>query len=105
MANNVLSARQTFELFKWIEENREYARKTIARKVAQAATEAIGFSITESNVSKARQDLGLTIDIYESRSKPAASSVAILAEEIISICNQLGISVSEEIACIARGKK
>lgn len=58
--HNSLIGRQKFEFHKWLDGNREFAANNIATVVAAKAQEALGFTVTFSNVNYARRELEIT---------------------------------------------
>lgn len=56
---NVLSGKQIFDLYKWLEANRDAATSQTDCATAYDAGCDLGFPVTENNIASARAELGI----------------------------------------------
>ena len=89
-----LSEHETYRINRWLDDCGMRGRTRT--EVARIASESLGFEVTASNISKAEKAIGIQI---QADNKQTSS---IIAQDIIDLRKELGLSVSDEIERIAK---
>ncbi len=103
-----MNAINTAKLYNWLNKDHETVRNTIAVKLAKQATLALGFPISQAQITTLRREMGLS---KPNMGRPGARSPlmqqitkhqVMLAQEVEEIRKQLGLPISKPLQDLAR---
>jgi len=98
--NHVLSKAQDYALCKWIETNKEMLlreRPRLRVAAAQAVAE-LGFLVTVSNLTSARDAVGIN---WSKPAPKAQSDIKVLASALMDLAGRVSVTVSDDVARLA----
>ena len=101
MKKNTLTGAQAFVAAKWLDENFEQVCNMGRPAVASMATQALGFTVTESNVIAAENTIGKSLARQVRSDKVPNDTARMLARELIRLQDQLGIPHTPALVALA----
>ena len=87
---NKLTNLQTYELYKWIDENRDLAKGRTAKELAVTAEAVLEFTITENNMDNARRESGIVmrpVVVRDEGGNTTGADIIVLTRAIADLYN------------------
>ena len=103
--NATLSQVESGKLYGWIDTNRERAATATGRQLADEATAALGFTVTEANASGLRNRMGIKRKYKDPKPRVVPPETGVLARALISVYQHLDMALPIGLVELAREEK
>ena len=98
--NNRLDQKKAYTLLRWIEANAESLTEKTLPEIVGLSSEGVGFPVSLSNLQTAKETLGIELG-RPVRQRQKNENDAVIAAQLIEVCNRLGIVPDPELFVIA----